>query len=649
MFKNLQGNIFGPTSEKHQGNYVVSHKNNNVEWFKGSARLDSDGKDNQSLQSFLDKKILWVWLGILIFGLLVLFGRIFYLQMIEGKNFKAIAEGNRVRIRDIKSTRGVIYDRNENLLAKNIPNFSLAVIPVDVPREEEQFEKIINYLAQISGRSFEELSKTIKDQPLYSYQPVVIKDNLDFEQAVMIKIESFNYPGVILKADSRREYLEDESTFSFSHILGYLGKINPANLEYYLNNDYSLDDQVGIAGVESIYEKELKGKNGKEYVEVDALGRTKKVISYQKPVDGKNLVLTIDLELQKVAEKSLADTMASFGKKKGVVIALNPNTGEVLALVSLPTFNNNLFINGISSAELNNLFNNPDLPLFNRAVSGEYPSGSTFKMIIAAAALQEGIIDSRTSFNSVGGIRISSWFFPDWKAGGHGWTNVIKALAESVNTFFYIVGGGYDNFEGLGVEKIKDYAEMFGLNKKTGIDLPNEASGFVPTQAWKEETKNEVWYIGDTYHLAIGQGDILASPLQIALWTSVFANGGKLYQPYLAKGFLDEQGNIQNNDPKLVSQNFINPENIKIVNQGLRQSVLSGSSRLLSGLTITSAAKTGTSQWSSTKDPHAWITAFAPYENPEIVVTVLVEEGGEGSSVAAPVVYKILNWWALNR
>ena len=219
-----------------------------------------------------------------------------------------------------------------------------------------------------------------------------------------------------------------------------------------------------------------------------------------------------------------------------------------------------------------------------------------------------------------------------------------------MNTFFYIIGGGYNDFEGLGVAKIKRYAQNFGLNQRLNIDLPNEATGFLPNEEWKEKTKNEQWYIGDTYHLAIGQGDILVTPLQVAAWTSVFASGGKLYQPHLVKEELTSDDQIKNQiSPKILNQNFISEKNIKIINRGLRQAVLTGSARRLSELPIAVAAKTGTAEWSSRKSPHAWLTAFAPYEDPQIVVTVLVEEGGEGSAVALPVAREIINWWAVNR
>jgi len=284
--------------------------------------------------------------------------------------------------------------------------------------------------------------------------------------------------------------------------------------------------------------------------------------------------------------------------------------------------------------------------LFNRVISGEFPAGSTFKPVMAAAALQEKIINANTSFMSTGRLCVGEWFFPDWKAGGHGLTNVKKALADSVNTFFYYVGGGFGDFKGLGIDKIVKYAALFGLDKVTGIDLPNEASGFLPSQKWKEDTKNEVWYIGDTYHASIGQGDITVTPLQVANYTAAIANGGTLYEPHVVTKILDHNNNlITKIKPQVVRSNFISPENIKIVQEGMRQTITAGSGRSLNSLPVEVAGKTGTAQWSSTQATHAWFTGFAPYDQPEIAITVLVEAGGEGSTVAVPIVKEILQYY----
>jgi penicillin-binding protein 2 len=327
-------------------------------------------------------------------------------------------------------------------------------------------------------------------------------------------------------------------------------------------------------------------------------------------------------------------------------IAMDPETGEILALVSIPAYNNNFFAQGITSARYNEIIDHPSNPLFNRAIAGEYPPGSVFKPVMATAGLEEGLINERTSFKSVGGIRVGKWFFPDWKAGGHGVTDVRKAIAESVNTFFYYLGGGYNDFTGLGVDKILEYAGRFGLGSETGIDLPAEADGLLPSRAWKKEEIGEGWYIGDTYHLSIGQGFLLTTPIQVANYTSVLANGRTLYRPSLIKEVTDSAGGVVKEfEPEVIRDNFIDKKNIEIVRQGMRQAVTRGSCAKLFDLPVKVAGKTGTAQWANDKPPHSWFTGFAPYENPEIVLTVLVEKGGDSEKISVPAAKEIFKWY----
>jgi penicillin-binding protein 2 len=325
---------------------------------------------------------------------------------------------------------------------------------------------------------------------------------------------------------------------------------------------------------------------------------------------------------------------------------MNPQNGEVVAMVSWPTFNNNDFIGGISKEKYQEYSNNSNAPLFNRVISGSYPSGSIIKLIIAAAGLEEKIITPNTNIYSSGGLQISKWLFKDWKVGGHGYTNLNKAIAWSVNTYFYMVGGGYDAFKGLGVDNLIKYMKKFGLSEKTGIDLPAENDGFLPSEEWKKITKHEQWYIGDTYNLSIGQGDLLVTPIQAAVWTSAIANGGKKITPHLVSRIIDSQTKqkkelgLNTNSVQIISQ-----ENASLVKRAAKECVMNGSCGMLRTLRISSGGKTGTAQWHSTKETHGWFTAFAPYENPQIVVTAIVEEGGEGAYSAMPIVYNFLNWW----
>lgn len=577
----------------------------------------------------------------------ILVGRVAWLQVVNGEYYYTMAEGNRIRIERIESKRGVIYDKEMRPLVRNVANFSLYITPIDLPQETEKkneiFGLVSNILGEITKEDIESLMAQVEIGSLESYQPLFIIDNIEYEKAMKIYLESQYIPGVKILNKTRREYELD--SLSLSHIMGYTGKIDAEELET-LGDDYSMIDYVGKMGLEYFWENELKGKSGKKQIEVDALGKEKKIINEIKPEDGYNLVLSLDADLQKKIEEIANEYFKDKEASRASIIVMNPNNGEINALVSLPSYDNNIFARGITQEEYSEISGNSDNPLYNRSISGEYPSGSTFKPVMAAAALQEGIISEWTTFNSVGGIRIDKWFFPDWKSGGHGITNVRKAIAQSVNTFFYYIGGGYEDFTGLGVDKIVNYAKMFGLGEQTGIDLPGEAEGFLPSKEWKERVKNERWYIGDTYHLSIGQGDILVTPLQVANYTSVFANGGKLYRPHLVTKILDSNDNlIQEVENIPINENFIDDYNILVVLQGMRQTVTSGSAQSLQAIPVEVAGKTGTAQWSSKSEPHAWFTGFAPYDNPEMVITVLIEEGGDGSYEAVPIAREILNWY----
>jgi len=611
---------------------------------------------------------------------LVLLTRVFWLQIIRGNYYYSMAEGNRIRTQTIEPKRGIIYDRQMKPLVRNEANFVLYLIPSELPDDsqtrddylrqigaildknnndnsvEAKTMKVGNLELVMENSSFFAINKKLEKivpYSLESYQPLFIADNIDYQSALLLSLKTQDFPGIFITNKIRRNYsisnlstsTEALNVLSLSHLLGYIGKINEKELA--ANKDeYSQIDYIGKTGLEYSYEKDLKGHIGEKNVEVDALGKEKKIISQSAPEDGHNLLLSLDIDLQKKVEDTVSDALKKMGLSRASVVVEDPRNGEILALVSWPSYDNNLFSHGISQDDYSKLINDKNRPLFNRAVSGEFPSGSTIKPVMSAAALQEGIINENTSFLSSGGLHIGQWVFPDWKAGGHGMTNVRKAIAESVNTFFYIIGGGYENFKGLGLDLIVKYFRAFGLGEKLGIDLPNEATGFVPTSQWKEDTKNEKWYIGDTYHLSIGQGDLTTTPLQVAAYTTYFANSGKLYQPHLVKEILDKNNNsIKKIDPVIIEKDIVSAKNVEIVRSGMRQTVVSGSARSLSTLPVEAAGKTGTAQWSSVRAPQAWFTGFAPYNNPEIVITVLVEEGAEGSVAATPIAKEILNYY----
>lgn len=635
-------------------------------WTEHAFLSDSDNKEVLG-QTFDFRQLRVMKLVLLVFFSLILV-RISWLQLFQSDYYISLAEGNRFRRETIEAKRGIFYDRFGQSLVRNTANFVLSLRLIDLPRDELERDQVIRQISQIldelplddnnssiitDGPSFviikEALGKVTYGS-LESYQPIFIKDNIEYNQALKLILIADQLPGVIISNKIRREYpqIKPETLLSLSHVLGYTGKINETELNS-LGSSYSLIDYLGKTGLELTWEGELRGQNGWQQYEVDALGRKVKLSNELLAVDGYNLHLALDLELQAKTEEVLLNWLDKLQLDRASVVILDPNNGEILALVSLPAYNNNNFARGISYPEYQDFLQNPSRPLFNRAVSGEYPSGSTIKPIIAAAALEEKVISENSSLLSVGGIWVGQWFFPDWRAGGHGQTNVKKAIAQSVNTFFYYIGGGYQDFTGLGLDRLVSYAHLFGLGEKSGVDLNSEASGLVPTREWKQELKKEPWYIGDTYHFSIGQGDVLTTPLQIVNFIAAIASG-TLYQPHLVTKIVSEDGQlIKTIEPQIIRQNFIDNNNLRIVREGMRQTVTAGSAQSLNYLPVAVAGKTGTAQWSSQKAPHAWFAGFAPYEDPEIAFVILVEEGREGSEVSVPIAREILEWYFSQR
>lgn len=628
-----------------------------AEWMEGAFFDFSDEElsrtDKNYLGLSLDNKKMVSFLLLIVVGLGLLFIRALQLQVVRGSYYFSLAEQNRIRMFNIPSPRGIIYDVNGRALVKNVPSFAVFITACDFLGDEEKMKSSTAWLeTMLPDKDFDEsLEKIllIKPKAKEYFEPVLLVDGIDYQKAIAMRIDSVDFPGVNVEVTARREYLgigAKVGAESLSHVLGYEGKINPEEYADLRRQGYLLNDFIGKTGMELSYENMLRGKYGREQIEVDSAGRAVKIIAHEDMQKGNNIFLSIDFAMQQKLEAILRNYLARMNRTRAAAVVLNPKTGKIYSLVSLPAYDNNLFAAGIEQTEFSKLIERKDKPLFNRVVSGEYPSGSIIKPVIGAAALEEKIINEHSSFLSVGGIKIASWFFPDWKAGGHGITNLRKALAESVNTFFYIVGGGFGDFEGLGVYKIKEYAEKFGLGKITGIDLPNEKSGFLPTPEWKQETKKEQWYIGDTYHLSIGQGDLLVTPIQVAMYAAAFANQGKLLKPQIVDRYFDQLKKEMVAVPStVINENFISPENINIIRQGMRQAVTTGSAKILNSLPVSAAAKTGTAQWSTDKNPHSWFIAFAPYNDPVLVITVLVEEGGEGSAVAAPIAYEFMSWY----
>lgn len=619
---------------------IDSGQKASLRWVEESYPPDlfSEGhKDYLSLS--LSKNKMRLFMVLVFIGLFCLLSKSFYLQIVEGHRYFSLAENNRLRTSYVKAHRGVMYDRNGKVLVQNVFGFSLFITSADLPKKEVERNQVIDRVSQIFNINKEEIEGKLKDASKYYSQPVIVATGIGYEQAMALKIYSSDLPGVSLEIDPWRNYIAGPE---FSHILGYVGKINAEEYET-KQKDYLLSDDIGKTGLEQYYETHLKGEHGKKEIEVDALGHEKKIVSQTAFVSGNDLILSLDAPLQNKIYQVLKDKLKDA--KSAVVIVSNPQNGEILAMVDYPSYDNNLFSTGISVENYKKLTGDPMKPLFMRSIFGEYPSGSTVKTVIASGALQEKIITSNTAVSSSGGIRVDKWFFPDWKAGGHGSTNVYKAISQSVNTFFYYIGGGYGDFKGLGLDLLIKYMRLFGLGSELGIDLPGERSGFIPTQEWKNTVKKEPWYIGDTYHLSIGQGDLLVTPLQVNSYNATIANGGILYRPHILKGVVYPDKRQEFVTPEIIRKDFVDLANIKIIRDAMRETVVSGSARSLSAMPVAVAGKTGTAQWNSTKPNHAWFNGFAPFDNPTFAITVLVEQGGEGSSTAAPIAGEIIKYW----
>jgi len=570
---------------------------------------------------------------------LVLFGwRLLSLQIEQGSANYSLAEGNRLRVRHILSSRGLIFDRNGQSLVKNVPTFSLVIYSSEIPKKATDKDSYIKDLSAIVQVSEQDLRSKI-DAMSKKQQSFSLVEGLDREKALVLELRTEKFPGVVIEKAPSRTYTTQSG---LSHIIGYVGKVSEDDL----NSDPALLSLglIGKAGIEKVYDKDLRGTPGLETVEVDSKGRSVRQVSVEPAETGKSIYLSIDKGLQEVAATAIQETLVKAQAKNGVAIATDVTTGEILAMVSLPDYDNNTFLPQGDQAKRQAILIDTTAPLLNRAIAGQYPSGSTIKPAVAAIALQEGVINEGTKLDtSEGKITIGEWSYPDWKT--HGITDVKKAIAESNNIFFYSLGGGYKNIKGLGADKLGEGFKKFGFGQMSGIDLPGEQDGIVPTPDWKKRVKKESWYIGDTYHMAIGQGDIEVTPLQLNLSTVTIANGGKLLRPHLLKTVSSDKGTTDINVNDMIrSQGFISEGNLKIVRDGMREAVISGSARAFNNLPVQVAAKTGTAQFDNvSKDKtHSWFTSFAPYDNPKIAVTVIIEGGGEGYLIAAPVARSII-------
>jgi penicillin-binding protein 2 len=577
--------------------------------------------------------IFWLILNLIF---LLIIGKVFYLQVVRGDYYRSMAENNRIRSLEVKAPRGLIVDRNGEVLASNVPSFDLVLSPIEFFNNQANREKIYFEISRELDLNQEELKNKIERIEPEDKSRYIIKEAIDYEKALVLIEKIRGITGIYLEKNARRKYEKGES---MANVIGYVGKINQEELED--NKEYSLTDYIGKNGLEYTYEKILKGQHGQVRVEVDSDGGIKQELGIRPPISGDKLVLNIDAGLQQKAYDVLREILeVNETATGGALVALDPRDGAVLALVSYPGYDNNLFAEGIKKEDFDKFLNDPLKPMNNKAISGVYPPGSVFKPLVASMGLEEGIISGDTTLNCIGSISINSWVFRDWKT--HGLTDLNKAIAESCNTYFYAVGGGWNDIEGLGVGRMSKYSKYFGLGEVSGIDLPAEVSGTVPDNEWKFKNIGERWYIGDSYHLSIGQGFLATTPLQIANAMAVIANEGTLFQPRIVDGVIVESGQEYKNEKKIIRENFINGENFKKVKEAMRETVLTGSGRSLLDMETEVGGKTGTAQFGNLKNTHSWFVSIAPYDSPEIVTAVLIETGGEGHDWAVPATEQFL-------
>jgi len=586
--------------------------------------------------------------------LFLLFLRTFQFQVIEGKELLDRASDNKYIFHKIQAQRGVIYDRNLKQLVFNRPSFDLVCEKNNLPRSELERKKVLNEVSQILKIKPESLEKIISEAAESEDLTFPVFRNLDNLTLLILETKIGELPGFEISENSIREYSDGED---FSHLIGYMGKIKTEELKGE-SEFYSIFDYVGRDGVENFYEKVLRKNPGKIRIERDALGNiiSKEIISL--PESGKSLVLYLDSDFQKKIKETLGKKVKEVGAKGAAVVALDPKTGGVLAQVSLPGFDNNIFSKG-DQEKIRELLDPKNDRLFNRVIKGKYLTGSTVKPLIASAALEEKIISPDKKINAQGKISVQDqwnpekvWEYKDWAV--HGWTDMRKAIAQSVNVYFYTIGGGYGDQKGLGPTKIKEYLEKFGWNQKTGIDLPGEVEGFIPSPAWKktyfERKEDQVWVNGDTYNLSIGQGFLQITPLEVAASFVPIANGGKLLKPQIAQKIVDERKNtVKEFESVILKESFIDPENLKVVREGMRHAVTGenspkASATLLNSLPVSAAAKTGTAELGGDYY-HNWLTVFAPYDDPQIVLTIVIEKVKGVKVATLPVAQEILEWY----
>lgn len=562
---------------------------------------------------------------VLAVGFLIIAVRIWQLQILQGDELRKASESNRLRVIGVPAPRGIIFDRNGIPLVKNTPYYCASVIPGEFDKANiEALSKLLQVPA------VELLNKMNRSGQSPSI-PVKLKEGLSFQEVSYIEGRRSDFPGLLIETEVSREYIYGTAA---SHLIGYLGKMSPNQKKNPEFRDVPADAFIGQWGVEKFFDKSLRGTAGQRIIEVDALGREIRLLQEVPPVKGNDLTLSIDIAVQTEAEKA-------FEGRAGSLVAMKPDTGEILGFVSSPSFDPNMFAKGISGAEWTSLIQDKKIPMLNRAVQSQYPPGSTFKILMATAALETGVADEKSVVNCRGGINYGKWHFGCWQKKGHGAVSFHRALVESCDVYFYEMG------KRLGIDRIYDYASRFGLGRITNITIGNEKKGLIPNTHWKLQAKKAPWLLGETFVNSIGQGYVLVTPVQMAVMMSGISNGGNIYRPSILK----------DSKPVLLSNAGVKPETFDKIRSALSGVVNEpgGTGGAARSTVTTIAGKTGTAQVVSLRKgtalekykDHAWFVAFAPVEKPQIALSVMVEHGGHGGSAAAPIAKKAIEGYLL--
>jgi penicillin-binding protein 2 len=568
----------------------------------------------------------------------LLAGRLFFLQILQGERFAYLGENNRIRLKKIAGTRGMVFDRNGQLLVDSRPSFDLLFVPEDATEPEAT----VRHLARLLGRDDNEFLERLKGNHRPPFEEITLDRDIDWRSVVLVEAHQLDLPGVTMRIRPRRSYPDNALA---AHVLGYIGEINRDQLRMKQSDGYRMGDDIGQFGLEKTREEFLRGKSGGQQVEVDALGRRVRVLNEVQDIPGHSVYLTLDRDLQETAYDALKG-------KGGTILVLDVNAGAILALVNTPAFDPNVFARGIRPEEWRALVRDQLHPLTNRAIQGQYPPASTYKIVLAIAALEEGLINPETRIFDPGYYVVGNRTFRDWKEGGHGWVDLHKAIVESCDVYFYQLG------QRLGIDRIAKYARLLGLGEKTGIELDDEKAGLIPDSEWKKRRFGQPWFPGETPSAAIGQGYVNVTPLQMANLMAAVANGGTLYRPWFVRKVESLDGTlIREYGLEKLSSLTLKESTLRYIRNALRDVVNSGSgtgSRARSPL-VEIAGKTGTAQVAEMRGgfvkseqlpysirDHAWFVAYAPAEKPEIAVAVLVEHGGHGGAAAAPLAKKVI-------